>query len=72
MYGMTIRPKSFVLVDGAVPVLTTGTLSTTGDVMFPNPAYGNDRFAYDEEQDMGWDNAEQPILGWFHYGGIRQ
>ena len=49
-----------MLVDGAVPVLTTGPLSTTGDVMCPSPVYN-------EEQDMEWDKAEQPILGWFKY-----
>jgi hypothetical protein len=60
MHGMATSPSSFVLVDGAVPMLTTSPLSTMGDVMCPSPVYN-------EEQDVEWDKAELPILGWLQY-----
>ena len=50
MHGLLMSPTTFVLVDGAVPVLSTAMLSTMGDVAFPSPGYGDDRFRYSQRE----------------------
>jgi hypothetical protein len=55
MHGIAMSPTTFLLVDGLVPVLSTGTLTTMADVLFPSPAYAEDGFVYDEGRDMKWD-----------------
>ncbi|KAK4108034.1 glycosyltransferase family 90 protein [Canariomyces notabilis] len=55
MHGIAMSPTTFLLVDGAVPVLSSGTLTTMADVLFPSPAYAEDGFVYDEGRDMEWD-----------------
>ncbi|KAK4122997.1 glycosyltransferase family 90 protein [Parathielavia appendiculata] len=57
MHGMAMSPCSFILVDGPVPVLTTGTLTTGGDVLFPSPVYGeygDEGFVYNDTRDVEW------------------
>ncbi|KAL2127733.1 hypothetical protein VTI74DRAFT_10250 [Chaetomium olivicolor] len=61
MHGMVLSPTSFVLVEGPVPVLTTGTLSTMGDVLFPSPAYGDEAFVYNETSDVEWDKKQNKL-----------
>ena len=55
MHGLFISPTSFRLVEGAVPILSTGSPSSMGDVLFPSPAYVESEFLYDEEHDVDWD-----------------
>ncbi|KND87665.1 hypothetical protein TOPH_07696 [Tolypocladium ophioglossoides CBS 100239] len=61
MHGLAMSPVSFVLVDGAVPVLSTGAPSTMGDVLFPSPAYGEGEFAYDEGRDVPWERKRNAL-----------
>ncbi|POR39227.1 Uncharacterized protein TPAR_00568 [Tolypocladium paradoxum] len=61
MYGMAMSPVSFLLVDGAVPVLSTGKPSTMGDVLFPSPAYEEAEFVYDEGRDVAWDRKRNKL-----------
>ncbi|KAJ6443584.1 capsule-associated protein CAP1 [Purpureocillium lavendulum] len=63
LHGMVMAPTSFVLLDGAVPVLSTGALSTMGDVLFPSPAYNETEFIYDEARDVPW-SAKHNNLYW--------
>ncbi|KAF5007519.1 hypothetical protein FDECE_6166 [Fusarium decemcellulare] len=54
MHGLLTSPVSFRLIKGAVPVLSTGALSSMGDILFPSPAYTETEFLYDESKDMEW------------------
>ena len=54
MHGMLSSPTSFKLIKGLVPVLSTGSLSTMGDILLPSPAYSEEQFEYQESQDMPW------------------
>lgn len=51
MHGMFISPVSFRLVNGLVPILSTGAPSTMGDILMPSPAYIESEFVYDSEQE---------------------
>ncbi|KAK1978714.1 hypothetical protein LZ30DRAFT_206073 [Colletotrichum cereale] len=54
LHGLIARPQSFKLIEGPVPVLSTGSLATMGDILFPSPAYMEDEFRYEEGQDVEW------------------
>ncbi|KAJ4137187.1 hypothetical protein NW768_002768 [Fusarium equiseti] len=54
LQGNFASPKTFRLIEGLVPVLTTGAFSTMGDILFPSPAYIEDEFQYDETRDVVW------------------
>lgn len=60
-HGLLARPKSAQLVEGAVPVLSTGSLSTMGDLIFPSPAYIEDGFKYDPAQDVEWEEKRNNL-----------
>ncbi|KAM5349175.1 hypothetical protein ACJ41O_008998 [Fusarium nematophilum] len=55
MHGFLMCPKSFRLIEGVVPVLSTGAPSTMGDILFPSPAYIEPEFQYDAANDVDWD-----------------
>ncbi|KAL3958577.1 hypothetical protein ACCO45_006739 [Purpureocillium lilacinum] len=61
MHGLVISPTSFILIEGAVPVLTPGTLSTMGDVLFPSPSYMGDGFTYHDSDDVEWDKKKDNL-----------
>jgi hypothetical protein len=63
MHGILMHPASFRLVEGLVPILTTGSLSTMGDILFPSPAYMEDSFRYNKLHDIEW-NHKQNNLYW--------
>jgi hypothetical protein len=54
MHGLLMRPASFPLLEGLVPILSTGSLSTMGDILYPSPAYLEDEFQYAEANDIEW------------------
>jgi hypothetical protein len=39
MHGLFSSPTSLVIIDGLAPILSTGSLSTMGDILVPSPAY---------------------------------
>lgn len=61
MHGLLMSPTSFKLIEGSVPVLSTGTLSTMGDVLFPSPAYNESGFRYDESHDLEWEKKSNHL-----------
>ncbi|KAE8453442.1 hypothetical protein EG329_010303 [Mollisiaceae sp. DMI_Dod_QoI] len=61
MHGLLMRPTSFSLIEGLVPILSTGSLSTMGDLLFPSPAYIEPDFQYDETQDTEWDDKQNKL-----------
>lgn len=54
MHGLFTSPTSFKLINGTVPVLSTGAPSTMGDVLFPSPAYMETQFKYEAFNDIEW------------------
>ncbi len=64
MHGLLTSPASLPLIEGVVPVLSTGALSTMGDILVPAPAYAREpRFQYDAEHDVAW-AAKRRQLYW--------
>lgn len=61
MHGLLMSPTSFRLIEGLVPVMSTGSLSTMGDILFPSPAYTDDEFRYDSAGDMEWEDKRNNL-----------
>ncbi|SPQ27219.1 a9b004c4-81da-411f-a4bf-bc72ac1d63e1 [Thermothielavioides terrestris] len=55
MHGLFQGPPSFRLIEGRVPVLSTGAPSTMSDILIPSPAYVlEDEFLYNATFDVPW------------------
>lgn len=61
MHGLLVSPTSFQLIEGMIPVLSTGSLSTMGDILFPSPAYTESRFIYKETYDIDWSEKRNNV-----------
>ncbi|KAK8054007.1 hypothetical protein PG996_013308 [Apiospora saccharicola] len=61
MHGLLMSPTSFRLIEGLVPVMSTGSLSTMGDILFPSPAYTDDEFRYDSAGDIEWEDKQNNL-----------
>ncbi|KAF7114472.1 hypothetical protein CNMCM5793_008776 [Aspergillus hiratsukae] len=59
--GLFISPTSFPLIEGLVPILSTGSLSTMGDILYPSPAYLEPQFEYVEAKDISWDSKHNNL-----------
>ncbi|KAI1863590.1 hypothetical protein JX265_008807 [Neoarthrinium moseri] len=60
-HGLFMSPTSFRLIEGLVPVLSTGSPSTMGDILFPSPAYMESEFQYDATNDIEWDRKRSTL-----------
>lgn len=60
-HGLIMSPVSFKLIEGLVPVLSTGTLSTMADILYPSPAYLEPEFQYEESSDIPWDEKANKL-----------
>lgn len=60
-HGLLMSPASFPLLEGLVPVLSTGSLSTMGDILYPSPAYLEDEFQYADANDVEWDSKRNNL-----------
>ncbi|PLB47083.1 hypothetical protein P170DRAFT_438804 [Aspergillus steynii IBT 23096] len=61
MHGLLMSPTTFRLIEGLVPVLSTGALSTMGDILYPSPAYIEPEFQYTEAHDVEWAHKRNTI-----------
>lgn len=61
MHGLLTSPVSFKLFEGLAPVLSTGALSTMGDILFPSPAYIESDFEYNEPDDIDWERKQNNL-----------
>lgn len=61
MHGFAISPTSFRLIEGRVPILSTGALSTMGDILYPSPAYNESEFQYEDAHDVGWEKKRNNL-----------
>jgi hypothetical protein len=55
LHGLFMSPASLRLIQGVVPVLSTGAPSTMNDIIFPSPAYIESEFIYNGTHDIDWD-----------------
>jgi hypothetical protein len=56
MHGFWDSPMSLHTTRAAVPILSPAVLSTMGDIPFPAAAYTNEGYAYNETEDVAWEN----------------
>ena len=61
MHGLLMSPASFPLLEGLVPILSTGSLSTMGDILYPSPAYLEDEFQFADANDVEWDSKRNNL-----------
>ncbi|KAE8339936.1 hypothetical protein BDV24DRAFT_164822 [Aspergillus arachidicola] len=62
MHGLITSPTSFYLFEGAVPILSTGSLSTMGDILYPSPAYNESEFKYTiDTHDVDWERKQNNL-----------
>ncbi|EKJ69746.1 hypothetical protein FPSE_10062 [Fusarium pseudograminearum CS3096] len=61
LQGAFVSPQTFPLIEGLVPVLSTGAYSTMGDILFPSPAYIEKEFQYDSSRDMLWSKKKDNL-----------
>ncbi|VUC37422.1 unnamed protein product [Clonostachys rosea] len=60
-HGLLIIPVTFRPIEDLVPILSTGSLSTMGDILLPSPAYLEEEFQYDKTKDMDWDSKHNKL-----------
>lgn len=60
-HGLIMSPVSFNLIEGLVPVLSTGTLSTMADILYPSPAYLESEFQYEQKYEIPWDEKANKL-----------
>ncbi|KND88236.1 Beta-1,2-xylosyltransferase 1 [Tolypocladium ophioglossoides CBS 100239] len=60
-HGLVMSPTSFRLVEGLVPILSTGSPSTMGDILFPSPAYIESEFQYTDAHDIAWESKQNNL-----------
>lgn len=63
MHGLWNSASNLHTTHLAVPILSTGVLSTMGDIPYPAPAYTRDDYTYDETEDLHWED-KVPGLYW--------
>ncbi|CAK7212529.1 hypothetical protein SCUCBS95973_001494 [Sporothrix curviconia] len=61
MHGMLQSPVSFPLIQGFVPILSSGALSNMGDILYPSPAYHEPAFLYDATHDRPFAQKAKPV-----------
>ncbi|KAH7121851.1 hypothetical protein B0J13DRAFT_456712 [Dactylonectria estremocensis] len=61
MHGLFMSPTTFRLIEGLVPILSVGSPSTMGDILFPSPAYLEEGFKYDESHDVEWEKKRNNL-----------
>ncbi|RDW86467.1 glycosyltransferase family 90 protein [Aspergillus mulundensis] len=61
MHGLLLSPTSLRLFEGLVPILSTGSLSTMGDILYPSPAYTEPEFTYSKDHDVDWDKKRNNL-----------
>jgi len=56
MHGIWRSPTTLMVTRSVVPILSPAVLSTMGDIPIPAAAYSSSGFAYDESEDIYWEN----------------
>ncbi|GKZ25132.1 F-actin-capping protein subunit beta [Aspergillus brasiliensis] len=62
MHGIFLSPTSFRPIQGLLPILSTGSLSTMTDILYPSPAYLQPEFQYTPGKDIPWAQKRNTLL----------
>ncbi|KAL8645567.1 MAG: hypothetical protein Q9210_006638, partial [Variospora velana] len=62
LHGLLVSPMSFRLIESLVPILSTGSLSTMDDIIYPSPAYAEAEVQSVDTHDVEWDNKRNNLF----------
>ncbi|KAB5570295.1 capsule associated protein [Coniochaeta sp. 2T2.1] len=62
-YGFFDRPNAFNIVHDLFPIFSQSKISSYADILYPSPWYWYEKVAYDESQDMAWEQKKD-LLYW--------
>lgn len=78
-YGFFDRPNSFRVTHDLLPIFSQSKVSSYGDIIYPSPWYWYKKVAYNETNDMAWDEKESKLYwrgsttgGYSRNGGWRR
>ncbi|KAL7946305.1 glycosyltransferase family 90 protein [Trichoderma barbatum] len=78
-YGFFDRPNRFKLTHDLLPIFSQSKISSYGDIIYPSPWYWYKKVAYNETNDMPWDEKESKLYwrgsttgGYSRNGGWRR
>lgn len=78
-YGFFDRPNAFKVTHDLLPIFSQSKVSSYGDIIYPSPWYWYKKVAYNETNDMPWDDKESKLYwrgsttgGYSRNGGWRR
>jgi hypothetical protein len=78
-YGFFDRPNAFRVTHDLLPIFSQSKVSSYGDIIYPSPWYWYKKVAYNETNDMPWDEKESKLYwrgsttgGYSRNGGWRR
>ncbi|UKZ54826.1 hypothetical protein TrVGV298_008639 [Trichoderma virens] len=78
-YGFFDRPNSFKITHDLLPIFSQSKISSYGDIIYPSPWYWYKKVAYNETNDMPWEDKENKLYwrgsttgGYSRNGGWRR
>lgn len=78
-YGFFDRPNSFKITHDLLPIFSQSKISSYGDIIYPSPWYWYKKVAYNETNDMSWEDKESKLYwrgsttgGYSRNGGWRR
>ncbi|TFB04883.1 Beta-1,2-xylosyltransferase 1 [Trichoderma ghanense] len=78
-HGFFDRPNTFMITHDLLPVFSQSKISSYGDIVYPSPWYWYKKVAYNESNDMPWDDKESKLYwrgsttgGYSRNGGWRR
>ncbi|PTB67302.1 glycosyltransferase family 90 protein [Trichoderma citrinoviride] len=78
-YGFFDRPNVFKVTHDLLPIFSQSKISSYGDIVYPSPWYWYKKVAYNESNDMPWDDKESKLYwrgsttgGYSRNGGWRR
>ncbi|KAL6867934.1 glycosyltransferase family 90 protein [Trichoderma novae-zelandiae] len=78
-YGFFDRPNMFTMTHDLLPVFSQSKISSYGDIIYPSPWYWYKKVAYNETNDMPWEDKESKLYwrgsttgGYSRNGGWRR
>ncbi|KAL7798493.1 glycosyltransferase family 90 protein [Trichoderma ceciliae] len=60
-YGFFDRPNSFRITHDLLPIFSQSKVSSYGDIIYPSPWYWYKKVAYNETNDMSWDDKQSKL-----------
>ncbi|KAL8701853.1 MAG: hypothetical protein Q9201_004681 [Fulgogasparrea decipioides] len=61
-FGFFDRPNAYKVVHDLFPVFSQSKISSYQDILYPSPWYWSEKVAYDERQDVLWDDKKNQLF----------